>query len=335
MSKRTLSHIKLGIFVTAGLLFLILLLYMIGKNKNLFGPSFEIKAHFHSVQGLRAGNNVRYSGIQAGTVKQVAILNDTLIEVTMLIDKKMKNYIRKDAYVSITTDGLMGNKLVNITPTGNTEVGFVESGDVLPTRKAADTGEMLQTLAKTNEDVAVIAADLKETVKRINNSTATWKILNDNTLPDNLRTTLANAKTATEKFKEAATDFRLLMDDIKAGKGSLGAVMTDTSFAVNLNDAILKIKSVGDEADTLAATISRAVKDLEYQLQYGKGTATALLKDSVLAANLDKSIRNIETGTEKFNEVMEALKHNFLLRGYFRRLEKQKQKETGKPPLSN
>lgn len=335
MGKRTVSHIKLGIFVTAGLLFLILLLYMIGKNKNLFGPSFEIKAHFHGVQGLRAGNNVRYSGIQAGTVKQIAILSDTLIEVTMLLDKKMKNYIRKDAYVSITTDGLMGNKLVNITPSGNTDAGFVESGDVLPTRKSVDTGEMLQTLAKTNEDVAVIAADLKETVKRINNSTAAWKILNDTSLPENLKTSLANAKAATEKFHEAAINFRSLMNDIKAGKGSLGAIMTDTSFAVNMNEAILKIKSVGEEADTLAATINRAVNDLAYQLQYGKGPATALLKDSVLAANLDKSIRNIETGTETFNEVMEALKHNFLLRGYFRRLEKQKQKESSKPGSSN
>jgi phospholipid/cholesterol/gamma-HCH transport system substrate-binding protein len=330
MGKQTFSNIKLGIFVLGGLLFLVLLLYMIGKNKNLFGPSFELKAHFKTVQGLRAGNNVRYSGIQAGTVKHVQILNDTLIEVIMFIDKKMKNYIRKDAEVSITTDGLMGNKLVNITPSGISSSPFIESGDILKSRKSLDTDEMLKTLSKTNEDVAVIAAEMKETIQRINNSSAAWKILNDNSLPENLKTSLSNVRASTSKAYEMVNSLNELITDVKAGKGSLGAILTDSTFAVNLNEAITKIKSVGDEADSLAAALNKAVKNIEYEIHYGKGPATAILKDSAMVININKSLHNIEKGTENFNEVMEALKHNFLLRGYFRRLEKQKQKETGK-----
>ena len=104
-----ISNVKLGFFVIAGLLFLILLLYMIGRNESMFGDYFRLKARFHNVQGLNSGNNIRFSGIQVGTVKKVKILNDTLIEVDLLIESKMKNYIHKNAIVSITTDGLMGN----------------------------------------------------------------------------------------------------------------------------------------------------------------------------------------------------------------------------------
>ena len=114
MINRTLNNIKLGVFVLSGLLFLILLLYMIGKNKNLFGSNYTIKARFENIQGLKPGNNVRFAGIDVGTVDKINIINDTVIEVEMLINNKIKNIIKKNALVSIGTDGLVGNKVVNI-----------------------------------------------------------------------------------------------------------------------------------------------------------------------------------------------------------------------------
>ncbi len=79
MAKRVVNNVKLGIFVLGGLLFLVFLLYMIGKNRNMFGNTYVLKARFENVSGLVAGNNVRFSGIQAGTVKKVKILNDTTL----------------------------------------------------------------------------------------------------------------------------------------------------------------------------------------------------------------------------------------------------------------
>ena len=333
MSKRTISNIKLGVFVLAGLLFLVLLLYMIGKNKNLFGSSFELKARFQNVQGLRPGNNIRFSGIEAGTVKKINILNDTMIEVVMLIDTKMKKYIRKTAVAAIGTDGLMGNKLVSISPTKQ-PADFVEDGDILQAEKTFDTNDMMQTLAKTNNDVAVIAKEMKNTIQRINSSTAAWEILNDKTLPQNLRTSLANVKAATVKANEMVNNLNSVITDIKNGKGSLGAILTDSSFAKNLNEAIEKIKSVGDDANNLAGELNTATKNIRNEVVNGKGPVAALLKDSVMVKNLNTSLDNIQKGTDSFNEVMDALKHSFLLRGYFRKLEKQKQKESNRPSAS-
>ncbi len=325
MSKNMVSNIKLGLFVIVGLLFLILLLYMIGRNESMFGDYFRLKARFHNVQGLNSGNNIRFSGIQVGTVKKVKILNDTLIEVDLLIESKMKNYIHKNAIVSITTDGLMGNRVLDITPSKE-PAALVEEDDILVTKKTVDMGDMLQTLAKTNNDVALIAAELKSTMQRINSSTAIWTLLNDNTLPENLRASLSNARAATAKANTMIHDLNQLVVDIKEGKGSLGALLTDTVFATNLNEAIIKFKTVGEDADKLALELNSLTKNIRNEIDNGKGPLNTLLKDSAMVRNLNRSIENIQKGTAGFNEVMEAMKHNFLLRGYFKKLEKQKAK---------
>src|SRR6476620_6245056 len=171
MAKTILNNARLGAFVVAGLAFLILLLYMIGKNQNLFGKTFVLRARFDNAQGVVAGNNVRFAGINAGTVKSVHILNDTTIEVTMLVKTKLKPFIHKNAIASIGTDGLMGNKLVHIEA-GKTSAPLVEENDILQGDSGVNTTEMLKVLDVTNRDIATIASELKGTVQRINNSTA-------------------------------------------------------------------------------------------------------------------------------------------------------------------
>lgn len=327
MAKKTVNTIKLGIFVSAGLLFLILLLYMIGKNRNLFGPSFILKAQFDNVQGLVPGNNVRYSGIEIGTVKKINILNDTVMEVVLVVDDKMKNVIRNNAIVSIGSDGLMGNKVINIAP-ARTPAPLVRENAVLITHKPVGTDNILQTLSTTSQDVAVIAAQLRSTVQRINNSTALWKILNDETLPQQLHQSAGNVQLATAKAAVLASDLQAIVSMVKNGKGSVGAVLTDTVFASNLNEAIIKIKTVGDRADELAGTLNDVVADIKQEVLQGKGTVNALLRDSLMVTKINSSLDNIQKGTDAFSQNMEALKHNFLFRGYFKKQEKQKSKET-------
>lgn len=327
MSKHAANNIKLGAFVFGGLLFLIVLLYMIGRDQNLFSSTFVVKAHFENVQGLVPGNNVRYAGIEVGTVKRIRILNDTLIEVSMIVDDKMQQYIRNNAVVAIGTDGLMGNKVINISSARET-APLIREGDILTSKKPIDTDEILRTLNKTNEDVAVIAENLKNTVIRFNNSEALWKLLNDNTLPQNIRASAANVAMATSQASEMVNDLQQVITDIKNGKGSLGAIIRDTSFAKNLNETLQKINTVGDHANDLAATIKTLAEDLQQDMNNGKGPVNALLKDSAIVDKLNISLTNIQMGTDAFNQNMEALKHSFLFRGYFRKLEKQRQKDS-------
>ena len=325
MKKREINTVKLGLFVMAGLLFLIVLLYMIGKNSSLFGATYVLKAKFDNVQGLVAGNNVRFAGIQTGTVKKIEVVNDTVIVITMVVDEKMDRIIRKNAMVSIGTEGLVGNKVVNILPSGG-EGPLATEGDFLVTQKAINTGEMLKTLNDTNNTLSEITAGLKLTIQKLNNSDALWTLLNDKSIPLHLRASLMNLRTATGNASVITHDLFEIVNNVKEGKGSVGQLLKDSSFADKLDQSALKIKNASERADSLLIELNGIIAGVRNDLNAGKGTVSLLLKDSATAQQLKTSLENIQKGTDGFNQNMEALKHNFLFRGYFRK----KVKQTGK-----
>jgi len=114
MSKEIARNLRLGFFVIAGLLLLISSLYMVGSKRNLFNSTIKVNVTFHNVNGLMEGNNVRFSGIDVGTVSKIEIASDTIIHVELMIDKSVAKFISSSSVASIGTDGLMWNKLVNI-----------------------------------------------------------------------------------------------------------------------------------------------------------------------------------------------------------------------------
>ena len=323
MKTKTFNNIKLGAFVLAGLIFLLLILYMIGKNRTMFGGNYKLRARFENVQGLKSGNNVRYAGIDVGTVEKVSIINDTIMEVKMIIDNKAKFILRKNAIVSIGTDGLVGNKVVNIAAS-KSDSPLAEENDILPTKKPIDTDEMLRTVNKTNNDIAVIAKNLKLTSNKLNNSEALWALLNDKSLPDNLKKSAANIRLVTNNLYNMSKDVNSMVSKIKKGEGSIGKIINDSSFAKSLEDAVINIKDAGNEVSTLSKDINKAVKEIENNINDGNGTVHALLKDTGIVIKINHSLDNIEDGTKGFNQNMDALKHSFLFRGYFRKLEKAK-----------
>lgn len=334
MATKTLNNIKLGLFVVAGLLFLIVMLYMIGKDQNLFSRNIELKARFSNAQGLVKGNNVKYSGIQVGTVKSVRLINDTTIEIVMLIDDKLRSNINKNAVVSIGTEGFIGNKILNILP-GIGHAAPVDNGDMLASKKIISTDDMLETLSVSNKNIAVISEELKSTIQQINESKALWQLLNDKTLPENLSKAANNINQATAKANNTVNDFHDLLAAVKMGKGSLGKILTDTSFAIQMAVALEKLKQVGDNANKLSGEIDEMVKGINKDVNEGKGAVNALLKDSAIVIKLNKSLDNIEKGTATFNQNMEALKHNFLFSGYFKKMDKQREKEAEKKAVKS
>ena len=329
MENRTINNIKLGAFVSGGLLFLVVLLYMIGANRSLFGATYILKARFENVQGLVSGNNVRFSGIQAGTVKNIQILNDTVIEVVMIVDKKMQSIIRSNALVSIGTDGLVGNKVVNMVPS-KVSAPLAKEGAILLVKRAVSPDEMLQTLYTTNNDIAVIAANLKMTVQRINTSTAIWTLLSDPYIPNDLKLSIAKIREATSKAASITNNLDEMIVEVKNGKGLLGMILTDDTLANNFENVVLKINSVGEQLDTLSGEIRGLVNNFNQDLNKGKGPFNTLLRDSMLSIKLSNSLDNIQQGTDGFNQNMAAIKHSFLLRGYFKKMRKKDPKNNNK-----
>jgi phospholipid/cholesterol/gamma-HCH transport system substrate-binding protein len=324
MANQGENNIKLGGFVLTGLFVLILSFYMIGENHNLFGSDFKIKVRFSNLNGLTEGNNVLFSGIQAGTVKTIEMINDTTIEVTLLINNKVRSYIHKNAIASVGTEGLMGNKIVNILPSKLSSAA-VNEGDLLTAQRMVNTDEMLQTLSKTNNNVAVIAEALKSTVFKINNS-ALLDLLNDKSIGKSLKSSLRNINKVTANANEITIGLNDMVSQIKQGKGGLGVLLADTALAGNLQAAVIKIRSASDNANRLTVQLNDLVSHIDQDLNNGKGPVRVLLQDSVFAKDLKKTMDNIQKGTDGFNQNMEALKHNFLFRGYFKDLEKAQKK---------
>jgi phospholipid/cholesterol/gamma-HCH transport system substrate-binding protein len=325
MPEGVTNNVKLGLFVLAGLSVLILTLYLIGKSQNLFGSNVALKARFRNVSGLMSGSNILFSGIQVGTVNKISIIDDSTIEVGFLVDKQMLSYIHRNAQVSIGTEGLMGNKIINILPV-NEPAPPVREGDLLPASQAPSTDEMLATLDKTNMNIAEISEGLKTSVHRLNASKALWSILNDSSLATNMKASLENISRASANVNAVTEDLHAMIADVKNGKGSVGALLRDTAFSANLEETLTKIKRVGDKAAGLGDELDQMVGAIRGDIDHGSGTMHALLKDSSLAMKLDATMDNVQKGTESFSQDMEALKHNFLLRGYFRRLDKQQKK---------
>jgi phospholipid/cholesterol/gamma-HCH transport system substrate-binding protein len=264
MAKQGENNIKLGVFVLAGLIVMMVSFYMIGNNTSIFGSSFVLKARFNNLNGLTEGNNVLFSGIQAGTVKSINIINDTTLEVLMDIDSKVKTYIHNNAEAAIGTEGLMGNKVVNIQPVkGNSPVA--KNGDILTAQKLASMDEMLKTLSKTNNNVETISEALKITVLGIDTS-AILKLLNDKNIGTSLRSSLTNINAASSNASQMTNGLAEIVAQIKQGKGTGGVLLTDTAFSCNLKTAMARIKSASDNANKITLQLNSMASNVNHDL---------------------------------------------------------------------
>ncbi len=323
MAKQTIQNIKLGLFVSAGFIFLILMLFIVGKDTNMFSNNFTLKAQFYNVNGLMPGNNVRFSGIQVGTVKKIEILNDTTVQIEMVIDMEVQKFIYKNANVSIGSEGLMGNKIVNIIP-GKGISKQVEDGDQLLSKKGADTDEMLEVLYQTNNTVAGITANLKTTIEQINSSVNLWELLSNPEISENFKTSLSNIQTASGEAKQILHDMHLMIGNIEKGEGVAGKLLTDTAFTFELDQVVESIQTLSAQSQQLVLDLNKVVSQINFEITEGQGTAGAILQDSLMNQRIQMSLINIEKGTEAFNENMEALKHSLFFKKYFKQQAKKK-----------
>ncbi len=326
MAKKAGENIMLGFFVAAGIAVLVVSLYLIGKNQSMFGDTFHVRARFRNVNGLMAGNNIRFSGIQAGTVNKITVINDTTIEVDLLLEEKMRPFVKQNSMVSIGNEGLMGNKVVNIIPSPFPG-SLVGQGDLLVTAPAANTDDMMNTLSASNNNLEVISGGLVTTVARINESRVLWRILNDTTLSEGLIVSMNNLRLATANINNLAVELAAVARDVRGGKGAAGAVIADDAVARQLKESISNINTASKDAVGVLKELDSIARVAKDGISSGKGVVHAMLEDPAMVSKVNASLGNIEKGTAAFEQSMEALKHNFLTRGYFRKQEKKKARD--------
>ncbi|MBC8035007.1 MAG: MCE family protein [Chitinophagaceae bacterium] len=317
---------KVGIFITAGIAILIVGVFTLGGQQKAFVKSETISAVFEDVSGLQKGNNVWFSGVKIGTVRRIAFEGTSSVKVTMQIEEKAIPFIRKDSKAKIGSEGLIGNKIIVIYG-GTPGAGQVEKDDNIAVEKYLSTDDIMATLQVNNQNLAAITTDFKEISKRLVAGEGTvGSLLKDESLYKNLQSTMANLKVAagnSEKLTEGIADYTARL----RSPGSLASgLVDDTVIMSNLRTAVRQLHNVASSANVITENLKATTNDLNNN----NNAVGVFLRDEQVATDLKSAIKNLNSSSIKLDEDLEALQHNFLLRGFFRRKAKQEQKEREK-----
>jgi len=194
--------IRLGLFVFGGLALFVFAIFIIGKQKNLFNPVYSLNSTFYNVSGLQVGNNIRFSGINVGTVDNIVIINDSTVKVTMMIKKEVQQFIKTDCEVAIGSEGLMGDKVITITQ-GSADAPQAVSGQQLESKEPVETDAIMASLKVTAGNVEIITQQLAEVMIKINGGNGTLgKLIQDTTIAENLNQTIVNLKKSSKGLGE-------------------------------------------------------------------------------------------------------------------------------------
>jgi phospholipid/cholesterol/gamma-HCH transport system substrate-binding protein len=236
MKKDTSNKIKLGIFISLGIVLFILGIYFIGERQQLFRSTFHLSGVFRDVAGLQAGNNVRLSGINVGTVENISIVSDTSIRVEILIDESTRKFIKKDAVASIGSEGLMGNRVLIINP-GTGGKMEIENNDTVQTVQPINMDDILISLKTTIDNTSNMTSYLSKITSNIQSGKGTiGRLLMDQSLAQNFDSSIVNLKHGSEGLKN-------LVDDSKSSFSR----NFDTTF-VNLKEGSAGFKVLIDKA---------------------------------------------------------------------------------------
>lgn len=199
MQKETGYTWKLGVFVITGVILFVSLIYFLGKQKNLFGNTFLLNVKFRTVSGLKEGNNVRFAGINIGTVNSIELITDSSVVVELVIQKKMQQFITTDAQAGIGSDGLMGDKVLTIFP-GNNNVK-VKDGGMIVSKQAIEMDDVMHSLKTSIDNAGIITAQLAAFTYKINNGNGTLsKLIGDEELSTSFKSTIKNLQESTNQF---------------------------------------------------------------------------------------------------------------------------------------
>ena len=309
-----------GIFILVGVALLVAIILIMGGQRKSFSKTIKVKAIFDDVAGLQQGNNIWLAGVKVGTVKTIAFNADAKVVVGMSILVSMQRYIHKDAKAKISSESLIGNKIVVLTE-GSPQAPIIQSGDILGIQTSLSTEEMMNTLQKNNNNLLTITTDIKDLTRRLTAGQGSLgKLLQDETLVNTLQKTVNALNTSAGNAKEFTDNLSSYTGKLMA-KGSLtNDLVSDTIIFNRLRSTVTQLQQVAKSAQ---AAVSK-VDDATLGLKNPSSPIGVLLTDSKAADDLKSTLNNLNMGSQKLDADLEALQHNFLLRGFFRKKEKIK-----------
>ena len=327
MKNTSSQKFRLGLFVIIGTILFVTGVYLIGQRQDMFKKTFTLSAYFQNVNGLQKGNNVRYAGIDIGIVKDITMINDSTIKIDMTIEEKIIIHIKKNAIATIGSDGLVGNMILNIVP-GKGSSELISNGDIIKSYSKIGADVILSTLSVSSENAAILTSDLlKITTAMLEGEGTVGLLLNDTIMAQDLKQSVNNLKMASRGATNTINELNSIISSIKTNDDTvLGMILNDTISGQKLKNVVTNLETSSNEIQSLLSQVNSVVDDLNSS----EGAYNYIVRDTSIVNSLKATLININEGTDKFNQNMEALKHNVLTRGYFKKLEREEQKEAKK-----
>ncbi len=317
-SERKRSII-VGLFTFIGLIILVAGILVIGTQQNKFSKNLTVTTYFKDVKGLKVGNNVWFSGVKVGIIKEISFESVENVRVVMNVEEKSSKFIRKDVIATLSSDGLIGNAIISLV--GGTETfPQIENGDEIKSGVSGGMDAMLATLQVNNENLVEITKNFAALSKNLlEGKGAVGAMMTDETIANNLKQSVSSLNGTMTLANQAVNNLVVLTKKLNSNQGLIHELSTDTAVFASLRESAAQLQGVTQTATALMANLNQTSERLN-----DKDNAIGVLTNDPEAANEIKQIlRNLNLSTEKLDENMEALQSNFLLRGFFKKKAKE------------
>lgn len=296
MSNEKNNKIRIGFFISLGIVLFVVAILVIGREQNMFKRTVRITTVFKNVHGLKVGNNVRFSGIDIGAVVEMNILSDTTVMVELSIDEDVIPFIKKNSLATIGSEGLMGNKFVHLLP-GTSEAKSIEKGDNLLSIEPVELDDIIQEIKASAEKISMVSNNLISITNKINRGDGVFgKLFTDESFMNDLENTSHNISIVSRNLID-------ISEKANKGHGIFGKMFTDTLVSSVLDSATRNLVIISDNLTEITEKINR-----------GEGVFGRLFTDTTITNNLYVSSQNLKATSQELNKFSHELnKRNTLL----------------------
>ncbi|WBL43746.1 MlaD family protein [Algoriphagus halophytocola] len=312
-----------GIFVFIGIAILVTGILTLGGQQKKFVKAIQLKAVFDDIGGLQAGNNIWFSGVKIGTVSKINFYGDAQVEIVMNVEEEVVEFIRKDSKATLSSDGLIGNKIIVIYG-GTTMAPPVEDGDRLESVMPLDTDQMMETLQVNNENLVEITGNLKNlTSKLAEGDGMVGAALTDSLIAENFRAIVNNLNQTSENSKRMIAELQSFTAKLNQEGNLFNDLVSDTTMATDLKQTMESFRQAAANSEEMTQKLSEITEKLDDP----NNSMGMLLNDPEFAQTLKSTLENTDSATYNLNRGMEALEYTWPFNKGFKRKQKAEAKE--------
>jgi phospholipid/cholesterol/gamma-HCH transport system substrate-binding protein len=303
---KTSRAVGAGAFVLAGALLFGIALFMIGERRMLFTQRYTVYTEFARLGQLQMGAVVRVSGVDAGEVVDIRIPDSPSqkFRVRMDIRRDLRQLVRTDSVATLQTEGLVGAIFVNIG-TGTEAAPIVEEGGTVAGREPFQIADLLQQASESvkliTETVDALRGDAELAVRQIALTAEDAHGLVEDVRPD----IAAIARNGNQISAQTAE----ILASINEGKGTIGKLVNDDALYRDVRDIAAQAQAVMANVREVSNEAKQAIADFRSPAGPTQG----------LVSDMKVTLSQAREATADLADNMEALKRNFLLRGFFNR----------------